>query len=145
MHGSLWSVLPSSFPNHFIQSVPVGSCCAAFSARCRGKTDGQTKRNTSRVLLENTLKNLMKSILQSNHATISDLPIHYLQLYRISKWPFQQFHATLFAIRSWCVISRLFWIPSMYRIQRRSFCTCRDMVVLQSLPLLPQFPFEGHF
>lgn len=56
----------------------------------------------------------------------------------------RQFYAALFAIRSWCVISRLVWMPSMYRIERRSLCTCRDTVASQSLPLLSHFPFEGH-
>lgn len=78
MHGSLWSVVLSSFPNHFIQSVPVGGCGAAFSAHCRGTRDLRTQQNTSGVLLKN-----MQGFL---------MPSHYLQWYHFLKQPSQQFN-----------------------------------------------------
>lgn len=99
MYGSLWSLQLSS---------SLYSVCSCRRLRCcfqlrREKRPLDTAKHAERS---------HKSILHHSMQRFL-IHIHYLQLCCIIKWLSQQFHARLFAVRSWCVISGLVWMSSM--------------------------------
>lgn len=121
MHGSLWSVLLSSFPNHLTQSVPVSGCSGCFlSTLQRENRPLDTTEDTQRPAGRHTERSqeIDPAVKACKDFWSIFTTFNYILFYHVYfyfKWS-QQCHATLFAIRSWCLISTLVWMPSRYHI-----------------------------